>query len=85
MHAFHKEREPTAANPPQVIRGAITIAVLVAAFIGLARAGAVHGQMCLSQVGCVSASKHDAAFQRSPTPALVQRVRAHRLVATPAG
>jgi hypothetical protein len=30
-----------------VIRGAITIAVLVVAFIGLARTGAVHGQMCV--------------------------------------
>jgi hypothetical protein len=68
-----------------VIRGAITIAVLVAAFIGLARTGAVHGQMCLSQVGCVNASKHDATFQRSPRPALVQQVRAHPLVVTPPG
>jgi hypothetical protein len=74
-----------AAKPPEVIRGAITIAVLVAAFIGLARSGAVHGEMCLSQVGCVRASKHDAAFQRSPTPAIVKQVRAHRLVVTPPG
>jgi hypothetical protein len=68
-----------------VIRGAITIAVLVAAFIGLARAGALHGEMCLSQVGCVHAAKHDAAFERSPTPAVVKQVRQHRLVVTSAG
>ena len=68
-----------------MIRGALTIAVLVAAFIGLARTGAVHGEMCLSQVGCVLASKHDAAFQRSPTPVIVKQVRAHRLVVTPPG
>jgi hypothetical protein len=59
-----------------VIRGAITIAALVAAFIGLARVGVVHGQMCLSQVGCVTAAKHDAAFQRSPTTAKQKRVHA---------
>jgi hypothetical protein len=68
-----------------VIRGAIIIAALVAAFIGLARTGAVHGEMCLSQVGCVRAAKHDAAFQRSPTPSLVKQARAHRLVVTPPG
>jgi hypothetical protein len=66
-----------------VIRGAITVAVLVAAFIGLARAGALHGEMCLSQVGCVRAAKNDARFQRSPTPAIVQQARQHRLVVTP--
>jgi hypothetical protein len=76
------------ANPPQVIRGAITVAVLVAAFIGLARAGAVHGEMCLSQVGCVKAAKDEARFQRSPTPPVVQKLRTHRLDRTgltPAG
>jgi hypothetical protein len=66
-----------------VIRGAITVAVLVAAFIGLARAGAVHGEMCLSQVGCVRAAKNDARFQRSPTAALVKHARTHHLVVTP--
>jgi hypothetical protein len=66
-----------------VIRGAITVAVLVAAFIGLARAGALHGEMCLSQVGCVRAAKNDARFQSSPTPAIVQQARQHRLVVTP--
>jgi hypothetical protein len=59
-----------------VIRGAITVAVLVAAFIGLARAGALHGEMC-------RAAKNDARFQRSPTPAIVQQARQHRLVVTP--
>jgi hypothetical protein len=56
-----------------VIRGAITVAVLVAAFIGLARAGAVHGEMCVSQVGCVKAAKHDAAFERGPAAKIVKR------------
>jgi hypothetical protein len=65
-----------------VIRGAITVAVLVAAFIGLARAGALHGEMCLSQVGCVKAAKDDARLQRSPTPALVSRVRKTTVVVT---
>jgi hypothetical protein len=69
-------------NPPQVIRGAITVAVLVAAFIGLAHAGAVHGEMCLSQVGCVKAAKDDARFQRAPTPPLVKQVRKHTVVVT---
>jgi hypothetical protein len=73
-----------AANPPQVIRGAITVAVLVAAFVGLVRVGAVHGEMCLSQVGCVHAAKDEAKFQRSPTPAVVKQAREHRLV-VPAG
>jgi hypothetical protein len=58
-----------------VIRGAITVAVLVAAFIGLARAGAVHGEMCVSQIGCVRAAKHDAAFERGPAVKVVTRVR----------
>jgi hypothetical protein len=66
-----------------VIRGAITVAVLVAAFIGLARAGALHGEMCLSQVGCVHAARNDARFQRSPTPAIARQARQHRLVVTP--
>ncbi len=66
-----------------MIRGAITVAVLVAAFIGLARAGALHGEMCLSQVGCVRAARNDARFQRSPTPAIVQQAQQHRLVVTP--
>jgi hypothetical protein len=66
-----------------VIRGAITVAVLVAAFIGLARAGAVHGEMCLSQVGCVHAARDEARFQRSPTPPVVTKLaRTHRLVVT---
>ena len=69
-----------------MIRGAITVAVLVAAFIGLARAGAVHGEMCLSQVGCVHAAKHDAAFH---APHAVSRERKKRvrtrLVVTPPG
>ncbi len=65
-----------------MIRGAITIAVLVAAFIGLARAGALHGEMCLSRVGCVHAAKHGAAFQRSPTPPVVKLARHHPLVVT---
>jgi hypothetical protein len=60
-----------------VIRGAITVAVLVAAFIGLARAGALKGEMCLSQVGCVTASKDNARFQRSPTPPVVKLARAN--------
>jgi hypothetical protein len=72
-----------------VIRGAITVAVLVAAFIGLARAGAVHGEMCLSQVGCVHAAKDEARFQRAPTPAIVKQVRKQTTVittsVTPAG
>ena len=70
------------ANPPQVIRGAITVAILVAAFIGLAHAGAVHGEMCLSQVGCVKAAKDEARFQRTPTPPLVKQVRKHTVVVT---
>jgi hypothetical protein len=59
-----------------VIRGAITIAALVAAFIGLARAGAVQGQMCVPQLGCVTAAKHDARFDHSRTPVtrVVKRV-----------
>jgi hypothetical protein len=65
-----------------VIRGAITVAVLVAAFIGLARAGAVHGEMCLSQVGCVHAAKDDARFQRSPTPPVIKLARKHARVVT---
>jgi hypothetical protein len=58
-----------------VIRGAITIAVLVVAFIGLARTGAVHGQMCVSQVGCVTAAKHNAAFERGPATQIVKKIR----------
>jgi hypothetical protein len=65
-----------------VIRGAITVALLVAAFIGLARAGAVHGEMCLSQVGCVHAARDQARFQRSPTPPLVKKVSKTTLVVT---
>jgi hypothetical protein len=65
-----------------VIRGAIIVAVLVAAFIGLARAGALHGEMCLSQVGCVKAAKDNARFQRSPTPPLVKQIRKHTVVVT---
>jgi hypothetical protein len=65
-----------------VIRGAITVAVLVAAFIGLARAGALHGEMCLSQVGCVHAAKDNARFQRAPTPAIVKQVRTQPSVVT---
>jgi hypothetical protein len=63
-----------------VIRGAITVAVLVAAFIGLVHVGAVHGEMCLSEVGCVHAAKNEAKFQRSPTPTIVKQARHHRLV-----
>ncbi len=58
-----------------MIRGAITIAALVAAFIGLARAGAVHGEMCVSQIGCVRAARHDAAFERGPAVQIVKRIR----------
>jgi hypothetical protein len=65
-----------------VIRGAITVAVLVAAFIGLARAGAVHGEMCLSQVGCVRAAKDDARFQRAPTTPAIKLARERRAVVT---
>ena len=68
-----------------MIRGAIVIAALVVAFIGLARAGAVHGEMCLSQVGCVRAAKDKAEFQRSPTPAVVKQAREHTLVVAPPG
>jgi hypothetical protein len=67
-----------------VIRGAITVAVLVAAFVGLVHVGAVRGEMCLSQVGCVHAAKDEAKFQRSPTPVIVKQARQHRLV-TPTG
>ena len=63
-----------------MIRGAITVAVLVAAFIGLARAGAVHGEMCLSQVGCVRAAKDQAKFQRAPTPPVVKLAREQTVV-----
>jgi hypothetical protein len=69
-------------NPALVIRGAITIAALVAAFIGLARAGAVHGEMCVSQIGCVRAAKHDAAFERGPAVKVVTRVRTTAGLAT---
>jgi hypothetical protein len=60
-----------------VIRLALTVAVLVAAFIGLARAGAVQGEMCVSQLGCVQAAKHDARFERTKTPLtrIVKHVR----------
>lgn len=71
------------ANPPQVIRGAITVALLVVAFVGLARAGAVHGEMCLSQVGCVRAGGNKAAIVSKPSPA-VKELRRHNLP-TPLG
>jgi hypothetical protein len=58
-----------------VIRGAITIAALVAAFIGLAHTGAVHGQMCLSQIGCVTAAKHNADFERGPATQVVKKIK----------
>jgi hypothetical protein len=58
-----------------VIRGAITIAMLVVAFVALARTGAVHGQMCVSQVGCVTAAKHNAAFERGPATQVVKKIR----------
>ena len=54
--------------------------MLVAAFIGLARAGAVHGEMCLSQVGCVRAAKDQAKFQRAPTPPVVKLAREQTVV-----
>ena len=65
-----------------MIRGAITIAALVVAFIGLARAGAVHGEMCLSQIGCVHAAKDDAQFRRSPTPPVIKTIRKQSVVVT---
>jgi hypothetical protein len=69
-----------------VIRGAIVVAVLIAAFIGLARTGAVHGEMCLSQVGCVRAGGHKAALVSKPSP-LVKQLRQHQVTAPlgPAG
>jgi hypothetical protein len=67
-----------------VFRAALTLAALVGAFILLARAGAVHGQMCVPQVGCVRAAKHDATFDRSPSKPVVRRVRT-TLVVTVAG
>jgi hypothetical protein len=70
-------------NPPRVIRGAIVVAVLIAAFIGLARTGAVHGEMCLSQVGCVRAGGHNAALVSKPSPA-VKQLRRHQ-IPTPLG
>jgi hypothetical protein len=70
-------------NPLQVIRGAIVVAVLIAAFIGLARTGAVHGEMCLSQVGCVRAGGNKAAIVSKPSPA-VKQLRKHELP-TPLG
>ena len=58
-----------------MIRAAFTVAVLVAAFIGLARAGAVQGEMCVPQLGCVRAAKHNAEFDRTRTP--VTRIVKH--------
>jgi hypothetical protein len=35
----------------------------------------VHGQMCLSQIGCVTAAKHNADFERGPATQVVKKIK----------